>query len=102
MWGTLLAGSHHLVINGVTSMSTNFRTYDEFFLFYLRQHSQRANRVLHALGTALGLAIAMARCCCIIPGSRCYGSRSVTGLPGSGTCWWKATGRPPGATRGGR
>lgn len=41
-------------------MSTEFRTYDEFFLFYLRQHSHRANRLLHALGTPLGLAIAMA------------------------------------------
>lgn len=41
-------------------MNRQFRTYDDFFLFYLRQHSHRGNRMLHALGTALGLAIAIA------------------------------------------
>jgi hypothetical protein len=41
-------------------MGMQFRTYDDFFLFYLRQHSHRANRMLHALGTSLGLAIALA------------------------------------------
>jgi hypothetical protein len=41
-------------------MNTKFSGFDEFFLFYLRQHSHRANRRLHAAGTALGLAIAVA------------------------------------------
>ncbi len=41
-------------------MSTKFRTFDEFFLFYLRQHSSRANRLLHACGTLLGLALVIA------------------------------------------
>ena len=41
-------------------MSALFRTYDEFFLFYLRQHSNRANRTLHAVGTALGTASVIA------------------------------------------
>ena len=36
-------------------MTTPFRSFDDFFLFYLRQHSSRANRMLHALGTTLGL-----------------------------------------------
>jgi hypothetical protein len=36
-------------------MSTTFRNFDEFFLFYLRQHSKRSNRALHALGTTVGL-----------------------------------------------
>jgi hypothetical protein len=41
-------------------MKPQFQTYDEFFLFYLRQHSSPGNRALHALGTAAGLAIAIA------------------------------------------
>jgi hypothetical protein len=36
-------------------MSSKFRSFDEFFLHYLRQHSSRANRMLHALGTGIGL-----------------------------------------------
>jgi hypothetical protein len=36
-------------------MNENFRTYDEFFLFYLRQHSRRANRLLHLLGTTVAV-----------------------------------------------
>ncbi len=44
----------------IIGMSKKFRTFDEFFLFYLRQHSKRSNRLLHALGTLLGLAIALA------------------------------------------
>lgn len=38
-------------------MSEQFRSYDDFFLFYLRQHGTRANRALHAVGTALGMAV---------------------------------------------
>jgi hypothetical protein len=41
-------------------MDTQFRNYNEFFLFYLQQHSSRANRALHAAGTALGLAVVIA------------------------------------------
>jgi hypothetical protein len=41
-----------------------FNSYDEFFAFYLTQHSDRTNRILHACGTLLslvfvGLMIAM-------------------------------------------
>jgi hypothetical protein len=36
-------------------MSTEFHSFDEFFLHYLRQHNHRANRMLHAVGTTLGL-----------------------------------------------
>ncbi len=32
-----------------------FSNYDEFFRFYLEQHSSRGNRVMHACGTVLGL-----------------------------------------------
>ncbi len=32
-----------------------FKTYDEFFVFYLQQHKNPANRALHATGTALGI-----------------------------------------------
>jgi hypothetical protein len=38
-----------------TGGPTRFDSYDEFFAFYMRQHSQRSNRVLHACGTSIGL-----------------------------------------------
>ncbi len=34
-----------------------FSSYDEFFAFYLEQHSKPANRFMHACGTLLGLAV---------------------------------------------
>ena len=34
-----------------------FATYDEFFQFYLQQHSNARNRILHAIGTTLGVAV---------------------------------------------
>ncbi|MBV9072430.1 MAG: DUF962 domain-containing protein [Acidobacteria bacterium] len=34
-----------------------FSSYDEFFSFYLQQHSDRRNRWLHAAGTTLGLLV---------------------------------------------
>jgi len=37
--------------------SGSFSSYDEFFDFYLTQHSVPANRVMHALGTTLGIAV---------------------------------------------
>jgi hypothetical protein len=37
-----------------------FATYDEFFAYYLREHSDHRNRILHAVGTLLGLAIVVA------------------------------------------
>ena len=33
----------------------SFNNYDEFFCFYLQQHRNRSNRLLHAAGTAIGL-----------------------------------------------
>jgi len=41
-------------------MERHFATYDEFFLHYLRQHRDPQNRVLHACGTALGMAVVVA------------------------------------------
>ena len=38
-----------------------FANYDEFFIFYLREHSDRRNRMMHAAGTLLGL------CTLVIP-----------------------------------
>ncbi|HVH87590.1 MAG TPA: DUF962 domain-containing protein [Terriglobales bacterium] len=35
----------------------SFTNYDEFFAFYLEQHSSPGNRVMHACGTLLGLAV---------------------------------------------
>jgi hypothetical protein len=37
-----------------------FATYEEFFAFYVLQHSNPANRLLHACGTTLGIAIMIA------------------------------------------
>ena len=36
-----------------------FRSYDEFFDFYLRQHSAAGNRRMHAIGMMLGFAVAI-------------------------------------------
>jgi hypothetical protein len=35
--------------------SQEFQSYDEFFVFYLQQHRNTANRALHAAGTSLGI-----------------------------------------------
>ena len=37
-----------------------FNSYDEFFTFYLQQHSDPRNRLLHAIGTTLGITIVIA------------------------------------------
>ena len=34
-----------------------FANYQEFFRFYLQQHSNPGNRLLHAIGTTLGLLV---------------------------------------------
>ncbi|MCU1311042.1 MAG: hypothetical protein JWO20_2167 [Candidatus Angelobacter sp.] len=34
-----------------------FATYEEFFAFYVKQHSNPTNRLLHAFGTGLGFSI---------------------------------------------
>ena len=36
-----------------------FRSYNEFFAFYLEQHSDTGNRWMHALGTSLGIVVAI-------------------------------------------
>ncbi len=36
-----------------------FRSYGEFFDFYLGQHREPLNRWLHAIGTTLGVAVAI-------------------------------------------
>jgi hypothetical protein len=41
-------------------MSKEFRTFEEFFLFYLRQHSRPGNRLLHMLGTGVALVMTIA------------------------------------------
>jgi len=37
-----------------------FKSYKEFFAFYLEEHSDSRNRLLHAIGTFLGLAVVVA------------------------------------------
>lgn len=34
-----------------------FRTYDEFFRYYLKAHSHAGNRAVHCCGTVLGIAV---------------------------------------------
>lgn len=41
-------------------MADRFQSYDDFFAFYMQQHSHPTNRLLHAAGTALGLAVLIA------------------------------------------
>ena len=36
-----------------------FKSYDEFFAFYVQQHATQSNRVMHAVGTTLGVLIAV-------------------------------------------
>ena len=37
-----------------------FATYDDFFAYYVKQHSDARNRALHAVGTIIGLGIVVA------------------------------------------
>ena len=41
-------------------MKQTFATYDEFFAFYVQQHRDPANRMMHACGTFLGISIMVA------------------------------------------
>ena len=36
-----------------------FESYNDFFAFYVQQHASLSNRLMHAAGTTLGLAIAI-------------------------------------------
>lgn len=38
-------------------MKKHFASYDDFFAFYVQQHAEPGNRLLHACGTLLGLSI---------------------------------------------
>jgi hypothetical protein len=44
--------------NGPMASERKFNSYDEFFSFYLQQHSDPRNRLLHAIGTTLGISVA--------------------------------------------
>lgn len=37
----------------------DFKSYEDFFAFYVQQHSTLANRLMHAAGTGLGLVTAI-------------------------------------------
>jgi len=40
------------------AQAPQFDSFDEFYPFYISQHSKRATRIVHAIGTGLGAAIA--------------------------------------------
>jgi hypothetical protein len=46
-----------------------FQTYDEFFHFYLTQHSDPRNLILHAIGTTLGVLVVLGA---LLPGHPWY------------------------------
>jgi hypothetical protein len=43
--------------NHTMAEDRKFNSYDEFFTFYLQQHSDPRNRLMHAIGTTLGIAV---------------------------------------------
>jgi hypothetical protein len=43
-----------------TMSDQKFQSYEDFFVYYVRQHSSRANRWMHAVGTTLGITVAIA------------------------------------------
>lgn len=45
---------------GAASMDGRFSSFDDFFLFYLRQHRLPSNRLLHACGTTIGIVFVVA------------------------------------------
>ena len=49
--------------HGSREAPTTFATYRDFFAFYVRQHSDLGNRILHACGTLIGLTIATLAIC---------------------------------------
>jgi hypothetical protein len=41
----------------MSSTSPTFRSFEEFYPYYLEEHSNRTNRRLHFVGTSIGLAL---------------------------------------------
>jgi hypothetical protein len=44
----------------MTDKARHFNSYDDFFVYYLTQHSDRTNRLLHACGTGVSIAFIIA------------------------------------------
>ncbi len=63
-------------------MSQPYRTFEEFYPFYLSEHSDRTCRRLHFVGSSLGLLLALAA---IVTGK--LGLIAVALLVGYGFAW---------------
>ena len=46
--------------NATIAPQKQFANYDEFFAYYVKQHSDPRNRAMHAIGTTLGFAVLVA------------------------------------------
>lgn len=46
--------------NSRSAVQPSFATYEEFFVYYLQEHRDPRNRLMHATGTSLGLVVAAA------------------------------------------
>ncbi len=51
---------YHVAHWGGEVSDHQFNSYDEFFAFYVQQHSCLSNRLMHAVGTTLGIIVAIA------------------------------------------
>lgn len=60
----------------------NFNSFDQFWPHYVKEHSQPATRTLHALGTTVGMACALA-----FIASRKWKYLPLALVPGYGAAW---------------
>ncbi len=62
--------------------SKQFKTFDEFWPHYVKEHSQSATRTIHAIGTMAGMACAVA-----LLANRKWKLLPLALVPGYGAAW---------------